>query len=328
MPVTRTKRVHRYQKQAAAKRDELQAVKSQRSALQMATLAVIFLTSTAFSLGIPVPMHTSVLSGLAWLDEILAGHPMRCSRALGMSAIQFCLLYGELLSMRAIEDSRYICGQEQLAIMVYWMVHGSSQWELQERFQRSGDTISRYVNRGLIALTDVFYQRYVCLPANKTLETICKNPRYYPFFCYCRGAVDGVHVLAYASADHLACHRDRHGLITQNVLATCDFSLRFLHAMPGYKGTAGDGLLFQVAHENGYTLEVGCFYLADAGFPNCDILMTPYCGVRYHLKEWRTGNQRPRNPQELFNLRHARLRNVIERSFGVIKRCFPILTSQ
>ena len=34
---------------------------------------------------------------------------------------------------------------------------------------------------------------------------------------------------------------------------------------------------------------------------------------------------RPRNKEELFNLRHASARNVIERIFGVLKCCFRIL---
>ena len=33
----------------------------------------------------------------------------------------------------------------------------------------------------------------------------------------------------------------------------------------------------------------------------------------------------PVNKEELFNLRHASARNVIERIFGVLKRCFRIL---
>ena len=33
----------------------------------------------------------------------------------------------------------------------------------------------------------------------------------------------------------------------------------------------------------------------------------------------------PQTPEELFNNRHARLRNVIERIFGVIKRRFKVL---
>lgn len=47
--------------------------------------------------------------------------------------------------------------------------------------------------------------------------------------------------------------------------------------------------------------------------------------MRYHLKEFLRGNRRPQNKEELFNLRHASLRNVIERSFGVLKKRFPIL---
>ena len=34
---------------------------------------------------------------------------------------------------------------------------------------------------------------------------------------------------------------------------------------------------------------------------------------------------RPQTPQELFNLRHASLRNIIERLFGELKRKFKIL---
>jgi hypothetical protein len=36
-------------------------------------------------------------------------------------------------------------------------------------------------------------------------------------------------------------------------------------------------------------------------------------------------NYRPQNAKELFNLRHASLRNAIERIFGVLKRKFKIL---
>lgn len=36
----------------------------------------------------------------------------------------------------------------------------------------------------------------------------------------------------------------------------------------------------------------------------------------------------PQNKEELFNLRHCKLRNVIERVFGVLKRRFKILTTK
>jgi hypothetical protein len=55
--------------------------------------------------------------------------------------------------------------------------------------------------------------------------------------------------------------------------------------------------------------------------------MSPYRGVRYHLKEQRQADLRPNTAKELFNLRHASLRNVVERIFGVVKRKFKILGS-
>ncbi|XP_076889545.1 uncharacterized protein LOC143540337 [Bidens hawaiensis] len=53
--------------------------------------------------------------------------------------------------------------------------------------------------------------------------------------------------------------------------------------------------------------------------------MTPYRGVRYHLKEYST--RAPQNAKELFSLRHASLRNAIERASGVLKKSFPIIRS-
>ncbi|XP_026451601.1 putative Peroxidase 48 [Papaver somniferum] len=68
------------------------------------------------------------------------------------------------------------------------------------------------------------------------------------------------------------------------------------------------------------------FYLADAGFANMPQFITPYRGVRYHLKEF--GGNRPKCAKELFNLRHASLRNAIERAIDILKRRFTILQMQ
>jgi DDE superfamily endonuclease len=53
--------------------------------------------------------------------------------------------------------------------------------------------------------------------------------------------------------------------------------------------------------------------------------LTPYCGTRYHLKEY--SNHPPENAHELFNLRHSSFRNSVERAIGVLKKCFPIIAS-
>jgi hypothetical protein len=89
----------------------------------------------------------------------------------------------------------------------------------------------------------------------------------------------------------------------------------------------------------------GCYYLADAGFPNSLLVMLPHRGVCYHLREWSQAElryhiifnimcyyslhiyNRPANSEELFNLRHASARNIVERIFGILKNRFGILRS-
>lgn len=66
------------------------------------------------------------------------------------------------------------------------------------------------------------------------------------------------------------------------------------------------------------------FVLADAGYALSNRSLTPYRGVRYHLKEFDRENG-PKDPKELFNLRHSRLRNVIERTIGILKRRWKFL---
>ena len=70
---------------------------------------------------------------------------------------------------------------------------------------------------------------------------------------------------------------------------------------------------------------IGKFYLVDGGLPHTSTFIAPYRGVRYHLKEYSA--RAPQNARELFNLRHASLRNSIERAFGVLKKRFPIIRS-
>src|SRR6266571_2412097 len=86
------------------------------------------------------------------------------------------------------------------------------------------------------------------------------------------------------------------------------------------------------------------YYRGDGGYANSASLLVPYWSTRYHLKEW--GQSRHRcvpyalsvpwllipsshnslqNYKELFNYRHAQLRNHVERIFGLFKRHFQVL---
>ncbi|XP_040960229.1 uncharacterized protein [Gossypium hirsutum] len=60
------------------------------------------------------------------------------------------------------------------------------------------------------------------------------------------------------------------------------------------------------------------YYLADAGYGIRIGCITPYRGVRYHLKEF--GAEGPKNAKELFNLRHSSLRITVELTDAISER--------
>ena len=72
----------------------------------------------------------------------------------------------------------------------------------------------------------------------------------------------------------------------------------------------------------GFEASFGKYYVADAGYSNTPMTLTPYRGVRYHLREQTQANMKPQNVKELFNLRHSALRNAVERMIGVFKNRF------
>ncbi|XP_074361964.1 uncharacterized protein LOC141702159 [Apium graveolens] len=52
--------------------------------------------------------------------------------------------------------------------------------------------------------------------------------------------------------------------------------------------------------------------------------LSPKRSVRYHLKDFNGEGHHPKNADELFNLHHSSLRNVIERIFECRSDEFPI----
>ena len=137
-----------------------------------------------------------------------------------------------------------------------------------------------------------FYSKYVKDPPDCTPPYTRDNYRFFPYFKDCRGAIDGSHIDAYVPDEVVARYRNRKGGVSQNVLAVCDFDMKFTYVLSGWEGSAADSTIYADARRKGLSLPPGKFFLADAGFPLCDTLITPYRSTRYHLKEWGSAQQR------------------------------------
>src|SRR6266540_7241390 len=101
--------------------------------LHSAWLAVTLYASTWYW---KQPYHTSALSGEAWVNELIFGHPERIRTCLGMRVHVFLALVPEL-HLHGLKDSRYVTLKEKVAIFLYACVTGLSVEHVGERFQQS-----------------------------------------------------------------------------------------------------------------------------------------------------------------------------------------------
>uniref|UniRef100_A0A8I7BC18 DDE Tnp4 domain-containing protein n=2 Tax=Hordeum vulgare subsp. vulgare TaxID=112509 RepID=A0A8I7BC18_HORVV len=121
-------------------------------------------------------------------------------------------------------------------------------------------------------------------------------------------------------------YRNKKQGLSQNVMVACDFDMKFVHVHAGWEGSASsDARVLQDALDHGFNVPPGNFYLVDAGYANTPQFIAPYQGTRYHLRKQGRVHQRPQCYKELFNLRHAQLRDHVERIIGILKARYPIL---
>nr|XP_027118223.1 protein ALP1-like [Coffea arabica] len=131
------------------------------------------------------------------------------------------------------------------------------------------------------------------------------------------GALDGTHIPACQPNREQMAYTNRHGIHSQNVLAVCDFDMRFNYVYAGWEGSAHDARVLESALMPPSDFPIppaGKYYLVDAAYRNTPGFLPPYKNVQQ------------RDPaKRLFNTRHSSLRNVIERTFGVLKTRFKFL---
>lgn len=113
-----------------------------------------------------------------------------------------------------------------------------------------------------------------------------QSPRFTQFFDNC---IDGTHIPVVPTSK-VVQYIGRHGCSSQNVLAICDFDMRFIFVMVGWSGSLHDMRIFKDAIEK-YGDRFphppqGKFYLMDSRYPNHIGYLAPYKATKYHLPEF------------------------------------------
>ncbi|POW18077.1 hypothetical protein PSHT_06162 [Puccinia striiformis] len=228
-------------------------------------IALLLTTLTRFGTR-GIPYNDLPLSGEDYTIAILQGNPRRTLDVFRVTTPTFMFICRELLSVQMEPVSKLLQIEEQLAIFLYIVGHNNSNRQAQDRFQHSGQTISK-VFRHVLELLVQLAPKFFIQPSHETIpHQIQSNPKFSPFFDKCLGALDGVHIPASVPAHKTAPYRNRKGFLSQNVLGVCDFGMRFTYMRVGWEGTAHDARVLRDARSKDFKIRQGFFYLADAGY--------------------------------------------------------------
>ena len=130
------------------------------------------------------PCMTSFLTGEKWMQELLNGNEKRCFNMFRMSPSTFRQLCMDLETKYGLRASSRMSILEKVGIFVYTLSKGASNRDVQERFQHSGETVSRIFKEVLDAVDGL--SRDILRPRDPEFkeipQKIVNDTRYMPHF--------------------------------------------------------------------------------------------------------------------------------------------------
>ncbi|KAL8532204.1 hypothetical protein ACS0TY_008704 [Phlomoides rotata] len=278
----------------------------------------------ARTIGGTYSLRSKVTRQLHTLNFLVNYDDETCKDHLRMNSDCFNRLCYLLQNLGGLRSTRNVTISEQVAIFLTVLSHHTKNRVVKHSFGRSGYTISKYFNSVLNTLLKL--HRFLLAKPEPVPED--STDYRWKYFKGCLGALDGTYIQVRVPHTDIPRYRNRKGQVSVNVLAVCDRNMNYVYVLTGWEGSAADSRVLRdaVTRTSGLRVPHGSYYLCDGGYTNGNGFLSPYRGVRYHLKEWDDARQ-PQNFQEYFNLKHAKARNCIERSFGILKARWGILRS-
>ncbi|CAN6687491.1 unnamed protein product [Malus baccata var. baccata] len=190
--------------------------------------------------------------GYNYIHKVLNEDPQEFRVLYRMYPDVFLKLCDIITEKTHLKGTRFICIEEMVATFLLTVGQNSRYCQTRDTFWRSHFTTSKNFNIVLKALNTIAPDLMV-KPGSTVPTKIRESTRFYPYFKDSIGAIDETHIPAMVSGPEVASYRDRHGKITQNVLAACNFDLEFLYVLSGWEGSAHDSKVLDdaVSRTNG-----------------------------------------------------------------------------
>lgn len=187
------------------------------------------------------------LAGYDWVMRNL-NFPQDCYDMFRMSRPLFERLHNLLVTSYGLKSTSKMDSIEALGMFLWTIGAPQSFVQVKNRFERSKGTIS-------VKFEEVLQSVYLLSkdlvkprdPHFTTIHPRLLGDRFQPHFNNCIGAIDGTHIRVVVPASKVVQHVGRNKFPTQNVLAVCDFDMRFTFIVAGWPGSAHDMRVFNDA---------------------------------------------------------------------------------
>ena len=174
-----------------------------------------------------------LLTGLEWVETKL-GDRNSCYNMFRMSPTVFHRLHDVLVESYGLKSSTKSTSVEALGMFLWILGVPQSVRQAENRFERSLGIVHNNFEKVLQCVVKLASD--IIKPVDPEFRTIhprLTNPRFHPFFNNYIGAIDGTHIPCVVPRNRLVQHMCRKGMTTRNVMAVCDFDMRFTFVLVG-----------------------------------------------------------------------------------------------
>uniref|UniRef100_UPI003AAEB172 putative nuclease HARBI1 n=1 Tax=Centroberyx gerrardi TaxID=166262 RepID=UPI003AAEB172 len=202
----------------------------------------------------------------------------------------------------------------EILVFVFWLASATSYRVVSRAFDIPRSTVNDIIHRVAHKIKSLESQ-IIHLPSVDNLEEIGLGFAQLAgsqAFRIAVGAIDGCQVRIKPPTEDANCYLNRKLFYSIQLQAVCDHKSRFIDIYVGWPGSVHDSRVLKnspIFTQRAYPPD-GCCILGDGGYPCISkpiALMTPY-------------REPVRDPvRARFNHRHSKARNIIERSFGMMK---------
>jgi len=181
-----------------------------------------------------------VMTGIQWV-ELTLQNSVDCYDMFRMRRSVFLRLHDTLVQNYGLKSNRVFCSKEALGMFLWACGAPQSFRQCRNKFRRSLETISRKFAAVLDSIMRLAFD--IVRPKDPHFGTIhprLQEARFWPHFEDCIGAIDGTHIPVTVSLSEQPKYIGRHKYASQNVMAVCDFDMRFIFVVTGWPGSVHD----------------------------------------------------------------------------------------